>query len=84
MIVTVNGFRCGLHGDGPYTARSASDKTDDWPYWYVAGPDGRRNVLYFPDKPGAVFTDKETALAIVHAVTQESHQKLPARSPIDG
>ncbi len=30
---------------GPYIARSASDKTDDWPFWYVSGPDGRTNYL---------------------------------------
>jgi len=28
-----------------YFARSASDKTDDWPYWYVADSDkGSMNV----------------------------------------
>jgi hypothetical protein len=49
---------------GPYVARSASDNTDDWPYWYVAGPDGRLNAMTRPrDDPkfGAVLTDRKTA-----------------------
>ena len=50
-----------LRGPGPYKARSASDNTDDWPFWYVAGPDGRLNVLGFTDKSGAIFTDRESA-----------------------
>jgi hypothetical protein len=51
---------------GPYIARSASDKTDDWPLWYVAGPDGRTN--YFTDLGGKrnppltpMFTSREDA-----------------------
>lgn len=30
---------------GPYIARSASNKTDEWPFWYVAGPDEETNYL---------------------------------------
>lgn len=33
------------HIRGPYSARPASDKVDDWPAWYVAGSDGRSNVI---------------------------------------
>lgn len=58
------GLVAELRGAGPYTARSAADGRDDWPYWYVAGSDGRRNVMAFPDKPGAVLTDRATAEAI--------------------
>lgn len=65
MVIEINGVRYGLRGEGPFIARSASDKTDDWPFWYVSGPDGRRNVLYSPDQAGAVLTDKATAFAIV-------------------
>lgn len=43
---------------GPYTARSASDRTEDWLYWYVTN-DGRTNVLSFPH--GRVFTTREHA-----------------------
>lgn len=49
-----------VRGAAPYSARSASDKTDDWPLWYVTN-DGHTNVLYFPDHPGAVLTSKEVA-----------------------
>jgi hypothetical protein len=47
-------------------ARSASDKTDDWPYWMVW--DGTTNVtaetidaLGLPRSPGAVLTTREMA-----------------------
>lgn len=50
---------------GPYIARSASDKTEDWPFWYVTSEsDGRLNCLRFVDYPLAMFTSKEMALAI--------------------
>ena len=49
-----------LRGDGPFKARSASDKTDDWPFWFVCGPDGI-NCLTFPHAPGAVFTERARA-----------------------
>ncbi len=61
MIVEVGGIQAELWaGAAPFTARSASDKTDNWPFWYVTD-DGRRNVLRFPNAPGAVFTDRQTA-----------------------
>jgi hypothetical protein len=47
-----------LRGKGPYTARSASDNTDEWPYWYVTN-DGRTNILEFPG--GRVFTTRAWA-----------------------
>lgn len=54
-----------LQGNGPFKARSASDRTDDWPLWYVAGPDKRTNVLRAvdpeQDKFGPKFTDRKTA-----------------------
>lgn len=48
---------------GRYYARSASDKTDDWPFWFVADSQrGGLNVtgkisdaLELPRKPGAVL-----------------------------
>lgn len=48
---------------GPYAARSASDRTGDWPFWYVTN-DGRRNVLSFPGSGGAVLTSRQVAEAI--------------------
>ncbi len=50
-----------LRGKPPYTARSASDKTDDWAYWYVTD-NGTHNRLAF--ESGAVFTSKEHAIEI--------------------
>jgi len=53
-----------LNAGPPYIARSASDTSDDWPFWYVADDSGVRNVMTLPkDHPhrGAVLTDRETA-----------------------
>ncbi len=54
-----------------YVARSASDKTDDWPFWMVW--DGHMNVTYKAckevfgdDEPGAVFVDREWAETLAH------------------
>lgn len=53
-----------LRGPGPYTARPAKDGDETWPFWYVAGPDGRTNVLHFEGGGGAVLTSREIAEAI--------------------
>ena len=53
-----------LRGDGPFIARSASDRTDDWPYWYVAGPDGRTNITIGPG--GSVLLSRENAERLAH------------------
>lgn len=39
---------------------------DEWGLWYIAGRDGQCNVLTFPDQPGAVFTDRESAQRIAN------------------
>ena len=49
-----------LRGPGPYKAVCANPEYGH--PWYVAGPDGCRNVLAFPG--GAVLTDQDTAEAI--------------------
>lgn len=61
-----------LRGDGPYIARPAKDGDGNWPFWYVAGPDGRRNVLHFPGRGGAVLTLRAVAEAIAKKFN-ESH-----------
>ncbi len=51
-------------GEGPYLARSASDRTEDWAVWYVAGPDGRTNVMTLPKGHpayGRVLTNRAIA-----------------------
>jgi hypothetical protein len=55
-------------GKGPYIARSASDKTDDWPFWYVATNNGRTNAL---SSTGGLFTDPDTAKAIAKCCNGE-------------
>ena len=50
-----------LSGPGPYLARSADDENPKWPSWYVAGPDGRRNIMLFPGRGGAILTSREVA-----------------------
>lgn len=60
---------------GPYSARSASDRTDDWPFCYVCGADGRSNVLSFlPPYYGAVLTSKEAALLIAERFNREASE----------
>jgi hypothetical protein len=54
---------------GPYIARSASDKTDDWPAWYVAGPDGIQNYLtdlggWREDRTTPIFVPKLFAISL--------------------
>jgi len=54
---------------GPYMARSASDKTEDYPLWYVAGPDGIQNYLtdlggWREDRSSPMFVSKEFAIAL--------------------
>jgi hypothetical protein len=73
-IASLNIEAAVLRGNGPYTARSASDRTDDWPFWYVTN-DGRTNVLYFPG--GAVLTSRAVAEQIAIKFNQ-------AASPPEG
>lgn len=42
---------------GPYRARSASDRTDDWPFWFVEA-DG---INCMSGMNGAVFTTRAEA-----------------------
>ena len=54
---------------GPYIARSTSDKTEDWPFWYVAGPDGNQNYLtdlggWREYRIGPTFVSKFMAIAL--------------------
>ena len=69
-IVEVRGMRIAHCGQPPFHARSASDHTDDWPLWFVAGVDGV-NRMRFPDHSGAVLTDRETAEAAAEALNGE-------------
>lgn len=51
-----------LASPGPYRARSASDRNEEWPFWYVCGADGRLNVLSFGEPfAGAVLTTRAGA-----------------------
>ena len=70
MIYDVDGVKVELWtGGAPVKARSASDRTEDWPFWFLTD-DGRRNIMRFPDKPGAVFSDRgfcERAVEVINA-----------------
>ena len=67
-------FLFGHNRAGPYIARSASDNTDDWPYWYVAGEDGRYNGLILR-APGAKFVDRAAAETIATALNKARSSK---------
>jgi hypothetical protein len=65
--------------DRRYYARSASDKRDDWPFWYVA--DSQRDglnvtpelaeALGAPFKPGAVFCEAWAAVKLAMRANRE-------------
>jgi hypothetical protein len=57
-----------VRSSGPYVARSASDNDPDWPFWYIAGPDGRRNVVSFGR--GAVLCCRKVAEAVADAANK--------------
>lgn len=62
------GTRVEAWRPGPYAAKTASVKGDpDWPFWIVVGGDGRINCLSFPDRPGAVLTNRPSAELIAEA-----------------
>jgi hypothetical protein len=54
---------------GPYVARSASDKTEDWPFWFVHGADGM-NCARFADNPLAIFMPRELAMQVAEALNR--------------
>jgi hypothetical protein len=55
---------------GPYTARSASNKTDDWPLWYVHGADGV-NCLRWTHAPMSLFIPRELAIKVAEILNKE-------------
>ena len=57
-----------IRSSGPYIASSASDNDPDWPFWYIAGPDGRRNVVSFGR--GAVLCSCDVAQAVANAANK--------------
>ena len=65
-IIGINGIAVEIRSDGPFSAKPASDVPDC--YWYVAGPDGRRNVAAFPG--GAVLCSRELAERVAEAANQ--------------
>lgn len=57
-----------IRSPGPYTARPVRDGDRDWPFWYVAGPDGQRNVVGFGK--GAVLCLRSVAEAVATAANK--------------
>ncbi|MVA23183.1 hypothetical protein V6582_17785 [Agrobacterium vitis] len=68
--------------DNRYYARSASDRTDEWPFWFVA--DQRHGVLNVTGRlfekltgqpaNGAVFTDREYAETLATQANNTLHE----------
>lgn len=56
-------------GSGPYVARSASDKRDDWVFWFVADATGF-NGLSFSHAPGAKFVSRAVAEALAKLMNE--------------
>ncbi len=65
-----------------YEARSASDKTDDWPFWMVWN--GSLNVtgkvarlLGYPVKEGAVFVSRKGAERLAEEANKFMKKMMP-------
>lgn len=73
---------CGQTIAGPYKARSASNRTEDWPFWYVTPiSDGQINCLRF--EGGQMFTSRALAELIAEdANRQTGHPMTEAKRKI--
>jgi hypothetical protein len=58
-LIALEGFV--PNGSGPYVAKSASSKSENWPIWYVEGGEGV-NAMSGPN--GAVFTIRSIACSL--------------------
>lgn len=48
-------FVCAMPVRAPFVARSASDKTDDWPFWLVADRNGMNVTAQLAEMQGEVI-----------------------------
>ena len=57
-----------------YYAKSASDKTDDWPYWFVANQSGVNvTVQLLPELSGYMpFLPKEVAVLLAEKSNEKT------------
>lgn len=72
MTVVVDGYTIDHSGKPPFVARSASDRTDEWPYWYVHGAD-KTNLMFIREGAGTCaskFAGRELAIRIAHALNE--------------
>lgn len=76
-----------------YYARSASDKTDNWPFWFIADRErGGLNVTsdlmreHYPDlwRPGAVFMRESEAKACAAIFNKPGPKPADLALAIDG
>lgn len=63
----------------PLKARSASVKTDDWPYWFVADATGLNVTVEFaPERAGRLpFLPKEAACDLADAMNDRHANGIP-------
>ena len=66
VTVEINGVTVTHTGPAPYVARSASDRTDDWPLWYVADAVGFNGIKV--EDSLAKFFDREGAEKVAAAL----------------
>lgn len=55
-------------GSGPYAARSASDKRDDWPFWMVVDANGVNGLTIVGSL--AKFLNADAARAVAAALNE--------------
>lgn len=72
LTVMVDGYTVDHRGKPPFVARSASDQTDEWPYWYVCGVD-KINWMFIREGAGSFaskFAARELAIKIANALNE--------------
>lgn len=71
IYAVVRGVEFRADRRGPYSARSASDKTNDWPLWFVHGADGV-NCVRQTDRPMALFMPRKIATVVAETLNREA------------
>lgn len=74
ITVSVRGLTVEHRGHPPFVARSASDKTENWSYWYVHGAD-RINWMHVNEHRGtmaAKFVSRDIAIEIAEALNAQA------------
>lgn len=71
LKVSVGNYVVTHQGQPPFVAKSASDKTLDWPFWYVHGADYVNFMMTDPPRfYGGKFLPRQEAEAVAVALNE--------------